>query len=212
MQTVFERGGEGRGLAAGQCGDEQSAPLDVENGIVAGIGGRQNAPGVGRWHNEIGHNYRDAVVRVKLHAHGSGDARRIDGARDYRSQRAGRDVVGVALDIRRLVQDPLGIPVEIENVARDHDSRGQRGCTRSQALADRNFVRYFHLEGGHFRCRIGRDSQGGFPDQIFAIGWDQMSVAPAGADGERRRGTETANEVQVERQGQRVEAGSQVGA
>ena len=81
-------------------------------------------------------------------------------------EHARRDVVGMAFDPRRFIQNPLRLPMQAQQLIGDHDAGGQRGRARSQTFADRNVVVDFELDGRQRSAHVARHAQRGLPDQV----------------------------------------------
>ena len=122
------------------------AALHVEDGVGLGIIRRQDVAGFRGRQHEIRHHHGHAVIGRQLHAHRPHRAADVSGAGDDGTQHARGDVIGMAFELGRFVQNPVRLPVQAEQMIGDDHAGGERGGARSEPFAERNVVLDFECD------------------------------------------------------------------
>jgi hypothetical protein len=212
VESVLEGEGEGPFGSGGEGGDEEGGALDVEDGVVAGVGGREYAAGFNGGEGEVRDDDGEAEGAGEFEFDGAGDAVVVEGGGDDGAKDAGGDVVGVALDAGGDLKDLGAVPVAFKQDGGDDDTGDEGGGAGAESFAERDLIEHAQLDGGEGKSFALGDGEGGLPDEVVGRGGDVGGVAAFDIDAEVFGGFEEAVEVKAEREAEGVEARTEVGA
>ena len=125
--------------------------------------------------------------------------------------KGGGQVVTMALEGDGQLEDPLRRHSQAAQFRPQQDAADDGGGTASQAAADGNIVSYPKLEAGQRPAPSRERFLGRANDQVFAVERHFRGTLALPGDGRLRRFTRLDREVQIQRQGENVEARSEVG-
>lgn len=188
VHPVFQGSGKRTGGSGSQGRHQQRRPLHIEHGVLLGVGLRQDRARLGGRQHEVGDDHGDAIAFRHRQANGACCAVGVDGAGDNGTENTGRDVVRMALDPRRLIQNTKGLPPQSQEEIRNHYAGGEGRRGRSESLTQRNLIVDMQVDRREvIALEVAGDPQGSLPDQIVGGFRDGRRIASGDTNGEFRR-------------------------
>ncbi len=141
-----------------------------------------------------------------------GESARLNRAGDHGAQHTGGNIIRMAFEAGRFIQDAGWFPAQVEQPFGNHHAGGERGGAGTNALAHRDVVIDFEADGPQRLTGARGHGQGGLPDEVVFARGNQVGVAPFDADRELCRRGKTALQPNLQRDTDRVESRPQIGA